>query len=120
MSSMDLIKKAYQRDDYVCEGQWLTTNNQVLVSNGVHPYAFGDRVHTLLRKRRGKIWNVIIFGPANCGRIFLLCPLHTIFETFLNPAIDKYGCVGADKAEIIFLNDFRGSSELIYWTFCCY
>ena len=29
MSRMDLIEKAYQKDDCVCEGQWLTCANQV-------------------------------------------------------------------------------------------
>ena len=115
MSSMDLIEKAYQKNDCVCQGQWLTCANQVLVSNGVHPYVFADRVRTLLSKGRGKLRNVIIVGPANCGKTFLLRPLGIIFKTFSNPANDKYGWVGADKAEVIFLNDFRWSSELIKW-----
>ena len=91
----------------VCEGKWLTSANQVLVSNGVHPYVFADRVRTLLSKGRGKIRNVIIVSLANCGKTFLLHPLEIIFKTFSNPANAKYGWVGADKPEVIFLNDFR-------------
>ena len=115
MSRMNLIEKAYQKDDCVCEGQWLTCANQVPVSNGVHLYVFANRVHTLLSKGRGKPRIIIILGPANCGKTFLLRPLEIIFKTFSNPANDKYGWVGADKAEVIFLNDFRWSSELIKW-----
>ena len=118
MSRMDLIEKAYQKDDCVCQGQWLTCANQVLVSNDVHPYVFADRVRTLLSKGRGKRRNVIIVGPANCGKTFLLRPLEIIFKTFSNPANDKYGWVGADKAEVIFLNDFRWSRNGM--SFCCY
>ena len=84
-----------------------------MVSNGFHPYVFGDRVHTPLRKGRDKLRNVIIVSPGNCGKTFLLRPLEIIFKIFLNPAINKYRWVGADKAEVIFLNDFDWSSELI-------
>ena len=101
ISGMDLIEEAYQKDDCVCEGQWLACANQVLVSNGVHPYVFADRVRTLLSKGRGKLRNVIIVGPANCGKAFLLRPFEIIFKTFLNPANDKHGWVGANKAEVI-------------------
>ena len=52
MSGMDSIKITYQKDDCVCEGQRLTCANQVLVSNGVRPYVFADRVRTLLSKGR--------------------------------------------------------------------
>ena len=38
-----------------------------------------------------------------------------MFDTFFNPAADKYAWVGADKAEIILLNDFCWSKELIEW-----
>ena len=115
MSRMDLIEKVYQKDDCVCEGQWLICVNQVLVSNGVQPYVFAGRIRTIFSKERGKLQNVIIVGPANCGKTFLLRPLEIIFKTFSNRANDKYGWVGADKAEVIFLNDFRWSSELIKW-----
>ena len=84
------------------------------MSKSVHPYLFADRVRTVLSKGRGELRNVIV-GPANCSKTSLLRPLEVIFKTFSNPANDKYGWVGADKAEVIFLNDFRWSSELIKW-----
>ena len=81
--------------------------NQVLVSNGVNPYVFADRVRTRLSKGRGKLRNVIIVGPVNCGKMFLLRPLEIIFKTSSNPANDKYEWVGANKAEGMFLHDLR-------------
>ena len=111
---MDLIEKPTQKKT-VCEGHWLTCANQVLVSSGVHPYVFADGTRTLLSQGRGKLRNVIIVGPANCGKTFLLRPLEIVFKTFSNPANDKYAWVGADIAEVIFLNDFRWSSDLIKW-----
>ena len=88
MSRMDLIEKAYQKDDCVCEGLCV---KQVLVSNGVDPYVFADRICTLFSKERGKLRNVIIVGSANCGKTFLLRPLEIIFKIFSNCANDKYG-----------------------------
>ena len=107
MSRMDLIEKACEKDDCVCESQCLACANQVLVSNGVHLFVFTDRVRTLLSKGRAKL--------PNCGKTFLLDPIEIIFKTFSSPANDKYGWVGANKAEVVFLNDFRSSSELIKW-----
>lgn len=49
------------------------------------------------------------------GKTFLLKPLELFFNTFTNPASDKYAWVGADSAEAISLNDFRWSRELIEW-----
>ena len=115
MNRMDLIDNALKEDNCVCGGEWFTCANQVLVRNGIHPFVFADRVRSLLIKGRGKLRNLIIVGPANCGKICLLRPIENIFKTFCNPANDKYGWVGADKAEAIFLNDFRWTSELIQW-----
>ena len=87
----------------------------MLVSNGIHPLVFADCIRNLLISGRRKYRNIIIIGPANCGKTFLLRPLEDIFRTFPNPANDKYGWVGAEKAEVIFLNDFRWTSDLIKW-----
>ena len=57
----------------------------------------------------------MIIGPANCGKTFFLKPLDTIYRVFLNPANDKYGWVGADKGEVILLQDFRWSRVNISW-----
>ena len=49
------------------------------------------------------------------GKRFYLRPLELIFKIFSNPAADRYASVGVEHAEIIFLNDFRRSKELIEW-----
>ena len=45
----------------------------------------------------------------------MLKPLEIIYNVFSNPANDKYSSVGVDNAEVIILQDFRWSSELICW-----
>ena len=48
----------------------------------------------------------MITGPANCGKTFIFNPLREIYETFTNPATGTFAWVGAELAEVIFLNDF--------------
>ena len=98
-----------------CEGVWLKCAEEVLVNNKLHPVLFAAAVRDLLMFGRGKYRNVMIVGPTNCGKTFLFKPLKLLFNTFSNPAADKYAWVGAEKSEIIWLNDFRWTRELIEW-----
>jgi hypothetical protein len=109
-SHIDLIRKAAVGEcSLSCKGKWLECTQEV------HPILFATAVRELLLLERGKYWNVMIVGPTNCGKTFLLRPLELIFNIFSNPAADRYAWVGAEHAEIIFLNDFRWSKELIEW-----
>ena len=98
-----------------CEGLWLRCAEEVLVNNKLHPILFAAAVRDLLILGRGKYRNVMIVGPTDCGKTFLFRPLELLFNTFSNPAADKYAWVGADQKEIIWLNDFRWTRELIEW-----
>ena len=88
---------------------------KVLINNKIHPILFAHAVRELSVLGRGKYRNLIVVGLTNCGKTFLLKPLELVFKTFSNPAADKYAWVGADNAEIILLNDFQWSKELIEW-----
>ena len=68
-----------------CSGQWWISAKEVLQGNGVDINYFGHCVHELLQKGRGKYRNLMIVGPANCAKTFLLNPLNVIFNTFSNP-----------------------------------
>ena len=69
----------------------------------------------LLLKGRGKYRNLMLTGPANCGKTFLLNPLNRIYRTFTNPASNTFAWVGAEDAEVVLLNDFRWSPQVIAW-----
>ena len=113
-SRMDRIQEAVRGDCVPsCDGEWLQCVREVLINNKVHPILFAHSVRELLVLGRGKYRNVIVVGPTNCGKTFLLKPLELVFKTFSNPAADKYAWVGADNAEIILLNDCQWSKELI-------
>ena len=113
---MDIIREAAPGQCVQgCEGMWLKCAEEVLYNNKVHPILYPAAVRELLTLGRGKYRNLMIVGKTNCGKTFLLKPLLLLFDTFSNSAADKYAWVGADKKEVIWLNDFRWSRELIEW-----
>ena len=64
---------------------------------------------------RGKNRNLLLTGPTNCGKSFLLNPLKVIYRTFCNPATGTFAWVGVENAECVLLNDFRWSAQMIPW-----
>jgi len=98
-----------------CSGEWLHCASEVLANNNVSKLEFANCVKELLTKGRGKYRNIMITGPANCGKTFLLKPLTVIYHTFCNPASGSFAWVGVEDKECIFLNDFRWSPQLIPW-----
>ena len=78
-----------------CKGKpWLNMALEILRNNDVNKFVFADNVRELLRNGRSKNCNLIITGPSNCVKIFILNPLNTIFNTFTNPSSCKYAFVG--------------------------
>ena len=53
----------------------------------------------LLTKGRGKHRNIMIVGPANCGKTFILKPLTVLFKTFVNLASGRSRGFGVEEAE---------------------
>ena len=52
-------------------------------------------------------------GSHTSGKTFLLKPLLKVYpQHFNNPAASAFGWLNADKASIIFLNDFRWETKL--------
>ena len=95
--------------------EWYICSRDILQKNSINPYTSADAIRHLLIHGRGRFRNVMISGPANCGKTFMLKPLEIIYNAFSNPVNDKYALVGAEKAEMVILQDFRWSSELICW-----
>ncbi len=78
---------------------------EVLSNNDIKIYVFVDAVRRCLCKGYRKLNNVMLTGPKNCGKSFLLNPLELIFQAFANPTAGKYAWVGLDDAEIAYRND---------------
>ena len=98
-----------------CNSVWLRMAEQMLRNNKLHPFVLAEALRTLIIKGRGKRRNVMVIGPANCGKTFLFRPMEKLFKVFCNPGEDKYPWVEVVDAEVIFLNDFRWFKEMISW-----
>lgn len=98
-----------------CNKTWLDLATNVLRYNNIRKTDFATAVHTSLNQGRGKYRNIIITGPCDCAKTFLLNPLNIIYKTFTNPATASFAWVGVEDSEIIFLNDFRWSPQIIPW-----
>ena len=114
-SRMELVEEAAQSTCSTEECVWLECALEVLRFNSINPHTFGGYLKELLKSGRGKWKNLMIIGETNCAKTFLLKPLKLIFNCFENPSNDKYAWVGANKAEIILMQDFRWSKETIAW-----
>lgn len=113
---MDLLLEAKASECvYGCNGNWRECAIEILNNNGISLEYFRESAKLLLEKGRGKYRNMMIIGPADCGKTFLFNPLRTIYETFCNPATGSFAWVGVENSEVIFLNDFRWSPQLIPW-----
>ena len=73
-----------------CNKKWLTIAKDILQRNSIPEAYFTEAVRNLLIKGRGKYRNILLKGPANCGKTFILNPLNSIFHTFSNPATTSF------------------------------
>ena len=113
---MEILHEAKERECVAtCEGKWFEAAIQVLGNQEIMPSVFCQAVYDALEKGRGKFRNVYLHGSSNCGKSFILSPLKVIFNTFCNPATGSFAWIGAEEAEVIFLNDFRWEPKLIAW-----
>ena len=73
-----------------------------LQKDNVPKKEFSTAIVSALEHGRGKGRNILIVGPANCGKTFILKPLQKIFHTFSNRSTNSFAWVGVEQAEIIF------------------
>ena len=115
-SRLDLLRESLTENCVQnCAGRWLSCALQTLTRNGYTVGEFSQAVHSLLELGRGKHRNILIIGTANCGKTFTLHPLPKVFRCFVNPAQNTFAWMGAERSEVIFLNDLRWSDKLIPW-----
>ena len=111
-----IYDKADSRCVAGCEDRlWFYCATEVLQNNNIEPNNFAKAIVDLLAKGRGKFRNLLLVGRSNCAKTFLFEPLKLMYKVFDNPAKDKYCWVGADKCEIILINDLRWGTDFIAW-----
>ena len=97
------------------EKYWLKCAKKILRNNKINQYFFASAMRNALIKGTQKN-NILIVGPTNRGKSFLLNPLELIFNAFVNPATTKYSWTNLENKEVAFLNDFRWSPGSIAWS----
>ena len=115
MSRMDILREA-RNTECVCNDRFRLCAVEVLERNEINVQNFKAVVLKALEFGRDKMNNVCLYGLSNCGKTFLLQPLLKIYDTFSSPASGTFAWVGAEKKEVVLLNDFRWSEKVIPWS----
>ena len=108
--NVNLIEVPEQKSELQCHcnGQWFLCAQKILAKNGIDYKASAKVLKTSLEKGRQKYLNIMLHGPADCGKTFLLKPGCSLFpNVFMNPASSTFGWMGVEKSNLIFLNDLR-------------
>lgn len=112
---ISLIREAAAKE-CDCNGEWMRCSREILAKNHINAFVFASALRQCFIKGRKKNTNVLLVGPTNCGKSFLLNPVELIFQTFVKPATSRYAWVGLDECEVAYLNDFRWTPEIIAWS----
>lgn len=115
MSRMEILREA-RNMECVCNDRFKLCAVEVLERNDINVQNFKAVVLKALEFGRDKMNNVCLYGLSNCGKTFLLQPLLKIYDTFSSPATGTFAWVGAEKKEVVLLNDFRWSEKVIPWS----
>ena len=73
-----------------CGRRWLHMAEDILQRDNIQKLEFAEAVRNLPKNGRGKYRNILLKGPANCGKTFLLNPLNIVFRTFTNPVTTTF------------------------------
>lgn len=99
-----------------CDGRWLVVAKEVLEKNNIPVSEFSEALRNALKHGRAKGNNIMLIGPRDCGKSFLLEPIEDICSTFSDPTAGRYAWVELEGKQVIYLNDIRYTSELIPWS----
>ena len=119
---MELLRQALSWDhrydpdlDKTCTGEWIPAAIEVLQKNNISVEWFTNRIRQTLKHGRSKKNNLMIVGGTNRAKSFLFMPMTYIFKCFSCPSDNKFNWIGAPEKEVIFLNDFRYSDNMMSW-----
>ena len=114
-TTLEIMQKA-KSCACICNGEYYIHATETFRNNNIDFGEFRSAVVNALKFGRKKGNNIMIVGPANCGKTFILKPLTHIFKCFVSPATGTFAWVGAENAEVLFLNDLRWNDKLMAWS----
>lgn len=93
-TNMEILEKATE-NQCVCYGQWSIHAIKTLHENNIDIEHFKTAIKNAIQHGRKKTNNLIIVGPYNCGKTFLLQLITEILKCFVSPATGTFAWVGA-------------------------
>ena len=86
MTALEILIAKGSASDCVCDRQYRHCAAEILDDNSIDKAEFKEAVTKALSEGRKKGNNIMLIGPANCGKTFILSPLREIFKCFVSPA----------------------------------
>lgn len=91
-----------------CSCNRLNCAKDILTKNNIDYNTFGVGLQTTFEQGRERHVNIILHGPADCGKTFLLkhfCKL--LPNVFMNLVSSNFGWLGREIVSLTFLNGLR-------------
>ena len=105
------VMKYIMEKNYPCEcneGEWKWCAQNLFERNNIDLNDFREALQRCLTLGRRKHNNLMLVGPTSSGKTFLLKPLQKMVpHVFSNPPGSTFGWMGAENANLVFLNDMR-------------
>ena len=101
-----------------CNGQCFLFTQEILAKIEIDDKTFANDLKPFQEKGRQKDLNIMLHGPADCGKLCLLKPVCNLFpNVFMDPTSSTFVWMGVEKSSLIFLNDLRwaANSREEYW-----
>ena len=76
---MEILRNALNAD-CLCNGERRQCAEEILQLTHMDAGKFKNAIVELLEKGSGKGRNILIIGPANCGKTFILDPLRVVYK----------------------------------------
>ena len=116
-SRMERLAEAFEGKCVAENCTWLASAKEVLALNNIPVKDFANAIYDCLHYGRQKFRNIMLVGPSNTAKTFLLKPLQTIFggRLFENPAQDRFCWGKLLEKQVILLQDFRYHKDIIPW-----
>ena len=101
LSNMEILEEA-KNALCVCNGEWQERATETLSNNNINIENFKTAIRQALQMGPSKGNNIMLIGPANCGKTFVLNPLKCSNVSFPLPQGNFPG-LGQKKQMYFFL-----------------
>ena len=93
-TALAILMEQSSASDCVYDHQYRQSSAEILDNNSIDKAEFKEVVTKVLSDGRGKGNNIMLIGPANCGKTFILSQLTEILKWFVSPTSGIFAWVG--------------------------